>query len=263
MKTSAYLLIAYLLLLFPLQAYADTADDAWNAYLTGDFRRVEQLAITAGADTALAPDRRALIFFSLGSSYAMQNKDLAAYSSFKQAFQFDPLLRRNPIELPPPVWRVFKTVQDSITSLDVTNSPKKAAIPVVTRIDTVRIMQPTFLSKGAITRSLAFPGWGHIYENDRRGYKFLLGETILIAGFIYVIDQTDRAERKYLSAKTTPDISKYYNRYNSYYKLSWGLGTAVAAGYLIAQWDFFSRPLPIKVSSNFSDRLELSLNFTL
>jgi len=248
----------------PLVALADIADDAWLAYLAGDFSRVAQIVQTGIPDSSLTSNQKAKLYFTLGCSQAMQGKDFAAADAFRIAFTYNPDLKHSSMELPPPVWRVFKPIQDSTQAkltFDVKRVTESTGIKV--RIDTVRVIETLYHKPQAVFRSLAYPGWGHLYEGDKSGYSYTIGETVLLAGFITSLQLTADAREKYSEARTPSDIDKYYSRYNLRYKLSWGLGTAAACFYLFNQWDFFSNPPAITITSISPSIHEIGFRFTM
>ncbi len=253
-----------LALVVPTIARADAAEEVWDAYLAGDFARVAQLVQSAISDTALEAGKKAHLYFTFGCSNAMQGNNAAAAEAFKLAFAMNPRLHYESLELPPPVWKIFKSIQDSVQSQQQINlKPIPETAAKTTRIDTVRIVEPLYHGRSTVIRSLAFPGWGHLHEGSRRGYKYIIGESILLASLAYSLQMTWEARDDYSRSRSAADVERYYARYNNRYRISWGLGASAVALYLFAQWDLFSHPPAITVRSSQSGALELGLHLPL
>jgi hypothetical protein len=248
MRSRLFILV---LVLLPCRAFAGSAEEAWNAYLAGDFQHVFQIVSRDGNDSNLTLPERARLYFTLGCSKAMQGMDTAATVAFRRAFSLDPKFGCSEEEVPPPVWKLFKPVRDSVLSAQIplerhANSPSTP--PVTLRTDTLRIATIFSHSRASTIKSLAFPGWGHISEGNRRGYLITGAETLLLVGWGASALASGKARTDYIKARDKSVISDRYNTYNKYYHLSWGLGAAAVALYLGAQFDFFSAPPRFQLS---------------
>ncbi len=264
MKWEIAFVLIIVVLFIPVIGLADVTDDAWLAYLAGDFNHVAHIVQAGLSDTSLTSDQKAKLSFTLGCSHAMQNRDFAADDAFRIAFSFNPTLTHSSMELPPPVWRIFKPIQDSAQAkltVDVKRVTESTGIK--TRIDTLRVFEPVYHEKATIIRSLAFPGWGHLYVGNRRGYRYVIGEAILLGGFAYSIKRLGDAHEDYSNARNSSDIAKYYSDYNLQYKTSWGLGAMVVGFYLFSQWDLFSHPPAISISSANPGCLQIGFNLRM
>ncbi len=229
----------------------DPAGAAWEAYLTGDFTRVETIFRAAVEDTSISDRQLARVYLAMGCADAMLKRAPDAATMFETALKLDPRMRLTDSDLPPPVWRIFQPIQERIVRAGV-DTLKVPAEPRVSRSapppDTDRELVPYRRGRAAVLKSLAFPGLGHLSEGKRRGFIYMGIETLAVGGWIASMVAADRAHDDYLKARTPREISTRYDRYNRLYRLSWGFGLVAAGTYIIAQYDFFSRPPPVGVA---------------
>ena len=93
---------------------AGPANEAWEAYLAGNFKLVEGIFNESIADTGLTKEEQARLYLALGCSDAMRDRNAIAATSFETALNLDQKLNLTASDLPPPVWRVFHPIQDRI-----------------------------------------------------------------------------------------------------------------------------------------------------
>ena len=249
---------------------AGPADEAWEAYLVGDFDRVEQLVIEAEGSGSADTTQLARLYLTLGCADAIQGKDSVAVTSFEIALDLDPSIELSPSELPPPVWKIYESVRNRIplpTSETVkrrlenraTTGAEPAAAdtpPTATRIDTAYIFKPVYRQPSAAVKSLVFPGWGHLTEGRRKGYIFAGIEAVAVTGLVVSALETSRNRDDYLAARDPAEIDAGYDSYNRSYRMTWGFAVVTAMVYLAAQVDFFSSSPPVPVSLSIDDRID-------
>jgi len=238
---------ALLLLTISLSA-GSPADSAWNAYLTGDFDRVETIVFDALKDSTLSNRQIARLYLALGCADAFRKRDAAATAEFEAALTLDPKINLTESDLPPPVWKLFAPVRKRIpfdTPLpprDTLANRREQPEKVVVRSDTLWVHQPVYHESGSVVRSLILPGWGHLQEGQSRGWLFMAGSALLTAGWVTAGLQEQNARDDYLSARDPSDIQTTYDSYNQWTKVRQGFMYLTIAGYLVSQWDFFSNP---------------------
>ena len=110
MKLAGWSLLFVVILSVP--ALSGPAEEAWEAYLAGDFETVEAIVTESVADTSIDIKAHARLYLVLGCSDAMRGRDRTAAAEFEQALILDPTIKLTAADIPPPVWRVFKTVWD-------------------------------------------------------------------------------------------------------------------------------------------------------
>lgn len=246
-------------------ALAGPAEEAWNAFLSGDFNRVAQIVSATERDTSLTAGERARLYFALGCGEAMRGREAPARGAFRLALSLDATLSYAEAELPPPVWKLYSPLQEAVSRLSgdllLPASPTRQSVSPLadgsdkpTARDTVRITLPVMHSRWAVAQSLLCPGWGHLSEGNRRGYWFAGAEALLVLGWGAAARASRDAEDDYLKARSAADLSRTYERYNDRHRLAWGLGLAAAGVYLVAQWDFFTMSPPSSVVSGSAPR---------
>lgn len=238
--------------------FAGPAEEAWEAYLTGNFDLVKKISAASVADSTLSQVELARVFLALGSSEAMQGHDSSSIIAFESALKSDPTINLTPSDLPPPVWRLYAPVRQKIKnleeSLQVSSIPdtvgieppiNKPVIPVSgLTIDTVYVFRPLNHTRSASIRSLIFPGLGHLKEGRKRGLLFAGLEVVLVTGWVVSAIAAKDAREDYLGARNPDDIDRHYDRYNSFYQLSWGFTATALATYIASQVDFFTNSPP-------------------
>lgn len=248
--------------LFTIPLYGQSGE-AWNAYLAGNFDKVEQLLKGAVEDSSLSDAQLARYYLALGCSDAMRNRSTSATTAFERALDLDPAIKLTSSDIPPPVWQLFEPVRNRM--------PYTKAPPEITdelreqirgsAVDTVRITDTIYLKRSAVVNSLIFPGWGHLKEGNGKGWMFAGSEAVLIAGWVTSSILTSNARKDYMDSRTAEDISAKYDDYNSYYRLSAGFAAAAVINYVYCQVDFFRSTHPPQFSQSDSfTRLTWSFN---
>ena len=237
--------------LFVIPAHGEPVEDAWNAYLIGDFTKVEKIVSSSLKATDLPDSNRSMLYFTLGCSDAMQGRDVSAIYAFEQAFYIDPALSMKSSDLPPPVWELFNPIQERVAAERASGmiiTDQLIRDEIVHEPDTLRIYLPVLRDRNTILKSFGFPGWGHLTEGRKAGLVYGSIETIAVIGFVYSMVKT-RAERDDYMGETNVDrIQSEYDDYNLYYNLSWGFGLATVVIYIATQIDFFSGMPPTSLS---------------
>lgn len=249
--------------LLPLALFADSKDSvnitdkAWEAYLRGDFASVEQLVMDAVLDNRVSSEQLARLYLTLGCADAMRGRSVAATTSFEMALINDPTLDPSSLELPPPVWSLFKPVRDRMPRY--INNEKEIFIT-----DSIEITKPVYRKRSNVLRSFAFPGWGHLSEDRNSGLIYAGLEIVSVTGLIISAVNMTNASKDYHSARDAVVIADRYDTYNLYYQLTWGFICLTAVNYLAAQIDFFSTPPPIVLSyDEGQSKLRISYSFKL
>lgn len=240
MKRNIWIVLTFI----PLISYAAPShEQAWNAYLSGDFNRVEQIVSNAMSDTSQSSEELARLYLALGCADAMRGRKAAATASFEQALRLFPNLNLGSSDLPPPVWEVYQPVMiRMLEELDANTSPKPETLKSKITRDTLLVYKPVFFSRTSVIKSLVLPGWGHINEGKSYGKWIMAAEAVLVTGWLITAHQSNLAREKYLKEKNEERIPSLYERYDRYYRLTWVFGSSAIGLYLSAQFDLFSRP---------------------
>lgn len=243
---------------------ASPAEEAWEAYLAGNFSLVEKIFNESVTDTTLTQQEQARLYLALGCSDAMRGRDAIAATSFETALNLNPKLHLTASDLPPPVWRVFHPIQEKLSEqpiVDPVAIEDKTESNTEPSRDTVRVYLERKRDRITTLKSLLLPGWGHIAEGNPRGYYVAGSQIALTSAFIWAVIKSRQTHQDYLNSREEGDISTSYKRYNDYYRLSWGIGAAVVLGYIAAQYDFFNSmpPMDITVNDDLQGKKSVSL----
>jgi len=256
MKMIQFLVLCLILpqtLIASSQDSSNITDEAWEAYLSGDFAHVEQLVIDAILDNRIGIVQLAKLYLTLGCADAMRGRDATAITSFEMALINDPTLDPSSLDLPPPVWNLFKPVRDRM--------PCYYDEREILVTDSIEVIKPVYRKRSDVLRTLAFPGWGHLSEDRSKGLLYIGIEAAAVTGLVISAVNSARARDEYHSARDAVIIAERYDTYNLYYQLTCGFIILSVANYLAAQVDFFSTPPPVSMSYDVNNS-EYKVNFS-
>ncbi len=237
-----------ILLLFVISedAIASPVDEVKEAYISGDFGKVERIVKQCVTDSSLSEVEKGELYFILGCVESLRGRVEAAEIAFRQALALNPGLSYTSADIPPPAWLIYKSIYDDFIKISLNQAEDKdfkiKDKLEFTHIDTIQIIKPQLVYHKTAWKSLIYPGWGHLDEGNKKGIYFIVGETILLSSWLWILKTTYDKRNDYLTSKNRVDISNKYKIYNRYYQLQWGFGLAALSLYLFAQYDFFSQP---------------------
>jgi TM2 domain-containing membrane protein YozV len=122
--------------------------------------------------------------------------------------------------------------------------------------------------KPVIIRSLIFPGWGQLYNNNKlKGWILTSLGAITISSAVYFIIDSNNKQKKYLNDVNLSTIQNNYNEYNTSYKLKNISIISFIAVWVYSQIDilFFSQnnSLPLtQLKTNFMNQFQLNFSFS-
>ncbi len=254
-----------ILILMAAQSFAaGSTNEAWNAYLAGNFGQVEFLVADAINDTLLSEKELAQYYIALGCSDAMRGRNAGATTVFELALTLDPTIKLTASDLPPPVWKLYEPVRKRIPEY---NNQEELSIDSVRYEkviiqDTIKQFVPIYRDKSTIAKSFICPGWGHLSEDRPRGYLFAGIGMVAVSGWIASAIITDNYRSDYLAARDPDDVSRKYSKYNDFYRLTWGIATVSVVNYLYTQIDLLGKPPPISLDLS-NNAFEISLSLKL
>ena len=261
--------ITFLLLtLLAYPAGCEPVEDAWNAYLIGDFDKVEKIVSAALKVIDLPDSDRAMLYFTIGCSDAMQGREISANSAFEKALDLDPALRKKSVDLPPPVWELFYPIQERIVlekASEMGVSDPIVSDEVFREPDTVKVYIPIIRERKTILKSFSYPGWGHLSEGRKSGLVYCSVEALSVIGLFWSGIKTVEERDDYMKETDVKRVQSEYDEYNLYYNLTWGFGLAAAVTYIAAQIDFFSEipPTSLSIGNNPTGSKMLTLSIRL
>ena len=122
--------------------------------------------------------------------------------------------------------------------------------------------------KPVIIRSLIFPGWGQLYNNNKlKGWILTSLGAITISSTVYFIIDSNNKQKKYLSDVNLSTIQNNYNEYNTSYKFKNISIISFIAVWVYSQIDilFLSQnsSLPLtQLKTNFMNQFQLSFSLS-
>lgn len=235
--------LLFVLLMFAEAGLANPGQDAWNAYLAGDFKKTAAIAQKFGSDSSLTPVERAEIYFALAFGQVITGDSLDASFSLRAGFSLDRTREYTSDDLPPKVWRFYIEHRPTIQSSPIASPPVEPTgdLTGITRDSLPRSPAlPYRLSTSAVTRSLLLPGWGHLTEGDRGGALITIGSLALAGGWIWSELHLRKSNQSYMDASQASTARTRYRDYRSAYQIAWAFRITSLAYYLAAQYDFFT-----------------------
>lgn len=170
--------------------------------------------------------------FSLGQSNLVKD-------SFFEILNLNGDYKINSSEVSPKIINEFEKIGNEYRRFI---SNKESLITVKTdtlvQIDTLYIQSSTDLYSESIIRSIAIPGWGHLYSgNETKGLIIASVSALTLGSMIYFIVDADNKRSKYLNEINPLLIDKKYNDYNTSYKIRNSLIATYAVIWIYTQID--------------------------
>ncbi len=162
----------------------------------------------------------------------------AAEREFFHVLDRDPDLRLDPVYVPPLIYESFETARQRYfrmrqSDIDTSDVQFEELLAYRDAVDA-----RCTLHRKATLLNLTFPGLGFFAEDQSiRGTAWFIAEAGCAAMFLISLDQAFEAHDHYLDARTEGEIQDTYDKYNSWYKKSWGWGIATVTVYLSSQVD--------------------------
>ncbi|NLI97816.1 hypothetical protein GX441_04045 [bacterium] len=214
----------------------ETLKELEELYYEGSYERVIEITESLiASDSSIEKDMLLELHKYNGFSFVALEKRDSAKKEFKAILELEPRFLLDPQMVSPKIIEIFEEVRSEM--------PKIASIPK----DSLEVEFPADTSdkrtildyRKALLFSTAFPGVGQAYSGQRlKGWGFIAGEGLCIAGFIVSQVYTDKTHDEYLKATEPADIEAKYRVYNNWYKARNALG-----GLSIGIW--FSAPLEL------------------
>ncbi|MDZ7330665.1 MAG: hypothetical protein ONB31_01670 [candidate division KSB1 bacterium] len=167
-----------------------------------------------------------------------------ANAQFEQALSIDRTANLDSVYVSPKIIQFFEELKAKYNSKQITAETER---PAYYRY----LIQPDPRPLATL-RSMALPGWGQLYKNDRtKGYILITASAILIlsTATFHVLEQD--AHDQYLSAIDEPKIQEKYDRYNLFFKLRNNTALVYAGVWFYSFFDaLLNKPKqqPIRVS---------------
>ena len=161
-----------------------------------------------------------------------------ARKSFIEILRIDRNHQLDPVKISPKILSLFNDLRNDFERIESNNTNNELKEPEENQIIISKPVLDNSLMKNSLIRSIALPGWGHLYlEGNIKGWLLTTASTAALSGMIYYIFNVKEKENSYLS-QTEPDIiQQKYNEYNSAYKIRNLLVAGYAVLWLYSQID--------------------------
>lgn len=185
------------------------------------------------------------IYRMKGISHYTLAEDEPASISFKEILKIDSSFNFDPAKVSPKIISFYAGVKEEYRKELLQREPERIIIR-----DTVFVPQPIPSHsadefKTSVVRSLALPGWGHIYNNQSaKGWILASAAIASFGSFIFFAVDANEKEKIYLNEKNLDLITTKYDEYNFSYKMKNISLLTFAAVWLYSQVDllFISSP---------------------
>jgi hypothetical protein len=178
------------------------------------------------------------IYLMKGVSHFVLKEDTLAKNSFIE------ILKRNPDYMPdsgnvsPKIIRFFKDVKENEKDYYISQKEIVANIqPVANDSGMIYYRQRI---KTSITRSLLFPGLGHVYNNDEKGWYLTVAGGVTLLSSIYFSVASANYRSYYMQERNPGLIADKFDDYNTSYKLRNISFSLFGLIWLFSQFDLIS-----------------------
>lgn len=165
--------------------------------------------------------------------YILNEEDMAALT-IVEILKINPQYQLDPVQNSPKLVAFFNKIKDNYKPAPQEQKPAKKNIPQKDIPDLRHI-------KGSVLRSLALPGWGHLYNGQRgKGALFMGASVLCLSSAVYLVLETKNLEEKYLNETIQTEIDKSYKTYNQFYNIRNGVIALYALVWIYVQFDLSS-----------------------
>ena len=234
-----------------------------NEFQSFNYRNVINLADEILKEkTFFTNDELQQIYLLKGISQFSLNDERGARESFIELLKIDENYKPDPVEVSPKIIRFFEDVKNEYLQI-MEEEPKEQIV----KVDTIFVKEPVYIQsnlKNILSRSVVWPGWGHLYSGQKtKGILLTAVSAGLIGGSIYFAIDAREKEKDYLSETQTKIIQQKYEDYNKAYKTRNIFLFSYLAVWLYSQSDilFFNPPENLKLNLKKDNNQNFNLNF--
>jgi tetratricopeptide (TPR) repeat protein len=190
-----------------------------SLYNQGQYQQVVDVADSALRSSPNLPDSILTNLYTYQAfSYVALDKKDQAINIFRYLLIINPILDLDPKFISPKIIEAFEEAKrlkgDTLTIKPTTFIPVQNIVQTLPADHDIRMR---------MIRSLLYPGLGQLYQHKKaKGYIFLTGETISLAGLVTSYFLTNSAHQKYLNNRNITQMDNLYNNYAQWYKIRVG-----------------------------------------
>ena len=161
------------------------------------------------------------IYLLKGISHYSLNQSESVKDCFFEILNLNKNYKINESKVSPKIINEFEKLKIEYGRF-ITNNESLITVKTDTlyHTDTLYIKESRDIYSGTILRSLAFPGWGHLYSGDKtKGWILTSATTLSLSSMLYFIFDAENKRSQYLSEVDPMLIEKKYTNYNTSYKI--------------------------------------------
>lgn len=242
-----------------------------------EYRRVTQLADSVlKADTLLAVQWKNEILLLKALSHYSLSEENQAKKSFIEILNNDRAYVPDSAIVSPKILALFMIVKEDYQAIKPEETKTNPlVVPVIKNSDEElkQALEQFRIYNSAVSRSLIFPGWGHLTLGEStKGIVLASVGAITLGSMLYYIINSNSYEKEYLGAIDPAEIRSSYEKYNNAYRMRNIFIASFAAVWLYAQGDillgsqpaskqFFLRLAPVTDGLRTSGVLQFTFYF--
>lgn len=213
--------IFFLLNLSGVLSSQDALREVGELYYQGYYERAIQKTDSLLAED-IDTDLSANLHKYAGFCYVALEQNDKAIGEFRLMLELDSTLTLDPLKVSPKIVQVFEEARaDFLTTFA---QPPKDTLGVVTSQDSLEIESPLSFRRAVLFSTLT-PGLGQVYSGNKlKGWGFIIGEGLSMAGLVVSQICTINARDAYVQATEPDDIEAKYRVYNNWYRTRNALG---------------------------------------
>lgn len=183
-------------------------------------------------EPGLSIDEKCGCYLYLGFVEVISGREAAAKNDFTQALKLNPDLLLDPVYVPPLILEIFNEARYEFEESEKTIPEEMAKDPAISSIEPVIIPRFCYLA------NMVVPGSGFFArKHTTRGAIWFVLEATSVAALVYSYDKMRESRRDYMKASLESELNRKYDRYNTWYKRTWGWGISTGIIYLASQVD--------------------------
>lgn len=228
--------------IFP-QEYTSAIEILEQKFQSFEYEEVIRISGEILADRRTMNDAEVIEIYRLRASsfYSLQQEEAAA-SSFEEILRFNSNYELDPVSNSPKIMEFFSNIKKKFLLSIKQETGTEIKVPEIKKEESINSNKASLpLSRdyrGAVTRSIILPGWGHLYEKSRlKGVAFGTAGLAGLGAMIYFIPECNKKEKEYLLETDRSVIASKYDEYNKVYKLRNASIAAFAVIWLYTQID--------------------------
>jgi hypothetical protein len=199
------------------QDYKDSITRVEDLFKSFRYEEVVSASNAILQDTSLNTETAIKLHMMKGISHFSIHQDSLAEQSFVEVLKKDVSYTPDSGTTSPVVINFFNNIKSEFiqnTTEEVIQVQDENQVP-----PEMQLKNYSSALRSTITRSLLFPGLGHLYLNNSTGWYFITGAGLTVMSSVYFALRTADKRSEYLEQREPAEIAAKYDEYNSSYKM--------------------------------------------